>query len=659
MNAFTRAARLAIPVAAAAALATAAQPAHAASTALVSAPDASFALGVPAAIHTFEVDISGDGRRAVFRTSSAGLVPGVTDTTTDHVYVRDTETGATALVTVALGGAPGNGPSFHPRISEDGRYVAFYSRATDLIADDTNGADDVFVRDLVAGTTTRVSVADDGGQLTGSSFSPAISANGRKVAFTSRNPTAAPGNGGTQDVYLRDLVAGTTTRLSATLDGAATDDVSTSTSLNGDGRYAVFQSRATNLVPGDGRRRLGIYLRDVTAGTTTRISITSTGAQIASAATAASISADGRRVSFQAAGPAVVAGDDDRYVDVFVRDLASGQIIRVSRPGAGTINGGSSNASLSADGNTVVFSSEASTLVEGDTNGKRDVFVRDLAADTLERVSVTPDGGESALDSDVPTGGGAHLLSGDGRHVAFLSYSRALVPGDGSGAQQAYLRDRHTDAPAPEPEPEPEPTSPTPQQPAPGPSATPTPVTPAAASSAAKRLRSGTMWIRLRGAERALRGLRGQRVTIAAVGAAKRTGGLLTLPVERGTVTTKVATANLGGELTLKARSGGRTRTLRLLRPQLRADTRVARITAVAGGLRRQLFTLDRSAVTFDRERGRAAVEQSTLRLTPAAARLIRSSLRLARSLPAGTFGRITLDARATVPAAPATPGAP
>ncbi|MGH2685292.1 MAG: TolB family protein, partial [Actinomycetota bacterium] len=348
--------------------------------------------------------------------------------------------GETLRVSVDVDDGDPDGHSGGPSISGDGRYVAFVSDASDLTPGDANGEKDVFVRDLVAGTTTRVSVDADGGDPNGFSREATISADGRHVAFTSGASDLVAGDGnGEFDVFVRDLVAGTTTRASVDLLGGDSDWDSNTDSLSGDGRYVAFTSIATDLVVGDGNAAPDVFVRDLLLGTTVRASVDRHGGDAVFGGHAGSLSADGRRVAFGSASWDLVPDDRNNEIDVFVRDLVGGTTVRasVNRQG-GSPNDDSGDAQMSADGRSVAFSSRADNLVPDDTDDpffqRDDVFVRDLVAGTTELASVNIEGDQRNGDSDEPS------ISGDGRYVAFASGASDLVPGDGNEKDDVFVR---------------------------------------------------------------------------------------------------------------------------------------------------------------------------------------------------------------------------
>jgi len=337
---------------------------------------------------------------------------------------------------VDTGGGDPNGSSSDPSLNANGRFVAFSSSASDLVAGDGNGVDDIFVRDLVAGTTTRVSVDTGGGDPNGSSFAPSISPDGELVAFASFASDLVPGDGnGGSDIFLRDLVAGTTTRVSVDTGGGDPNGSSEAPSVNTTGRFVAFHSFASDLVPGDGNFATDVFVRDLTAGTTSRASLDTAGGDANSSSLFPSISDTGRFVAFESNASDLVPADGNGATDVFVRDLVAGTTIRASVDMAGgDANSASQSASIDAMGRFVAFDSFASDIVPGDGNGTTDVFIRNLAAGTTIRASVDMAGGDPNGSSESPS------IGPTGGFVSFQSGASDLVPGDGNGLIDIFVR---------------------------------------------------------------------------------------------------------------------------------------------------------------------------------------------------------------------------
>jgi hypothetical protein len=344
----------------------------------------------------------------------------------------------TDRVSVNSGGTQGNNGSSNVSVSGDGTLVAFESAATNLVAGDTNGAQDVFVRNRLTGTTIRVSVAGDGTQANGSSYSPSISRDGRYVAFSSLATNLVSGDtNGKEDVFVRDLVAGTTERVSILTPIVQGNNTSTQPSISSGGRYVTFASYADNLVLGDTNGKEDIFVRDRTSGITTLVSSDSSWTQGNDDSYLPFISGDGNYVTFQSNASNLVSGDTNGAQDVFIRNVGSSTTERVSvRTGGTQGDNHSFSCSISGNGDFVVFSSSAANLVSGDSNGKLDVFVRDRVGNSTSRVSV--DGGGNQGNNDSYFGS----VSSDGRYVAFGSDAGNLVSGDTNGKSDVFVRDR-------------------------------------------------------------------------------------------------------------------------------------------------------------------------------------------------------------------------
>jgi len=385
--------------------------------------------------------ISADGRFVAFASAASELVPGDTNNNGD-IFVRDLSTNTTTLVSVSSSGDRGNSNSFFPSISGDGRFVVFYSDATNLVPGDTNNQRDIFVRDLSTNTTTLVSVSSNGDRGNGSSsanfFSgPSISANGRFVAFASEASNLVPGDtNNAPDIFVRDLSTNTTTSVSVSSSGDRGNRSSYSPSISAEGRFVTFSSAATNLVSGDTNADNDIFVRDLLTNTTTLVSVSSNGARANGFSSLPSISANGRFVLFESDASNLVPGDTSNSNDIFVRDLSTNTTTLVSVSSSGERgNFPSQFSSISADGRFVAFGSDARNLVPGDTNNTTDVFVRDLLTNTTSGVSASSSGAQANNVSSTPS------ISADGRFVAFVSEASNLVPGDTNRVQDVFVAD--------------------------------------------------------------------------------------------------------------------------------------------------------------------------------------------------------------------------
>ena len=426
--------------------------------------------------------ISADGRYVAFLSLANDLVERDTNDHAD-IFVRDMVENKTTLVSVnreetdsgrgnptLANGAPHRFfflSSWH-LMSTDGRRVVFLSYADDLVENDTNNAEDLFVRDLATGKTSCVSVNRAGiptgnrSSITSSGFfhfDPVISADGRYVAFVSWNndhvdndPTCGgtcDGTNGLADVFVRDVVENKTVLVSVNLTGTSSDGAADPV-ISADGRFVAFVSHATDLVPNNFTRRLSnVYVRDMQAGVTRIVSINRAGTDSSSTnARLPRISGDGRFVAFSSGSTDLAPNKTDVLpLDVFVRDMATGMTTLVSVNRNGNDNGRPVNTSshpraMSMDGRFIVFSSNASDLVANDTNNDRDFFVRDLATGTttplnLNLVGTISSSGESSEGR----------FSADGRVLVFDSSASDLVADDTNNASDVFVRAAHLDYP--------------------------------------------------------------------------------------------------------------------------------------------------------------------------------------------------------------------
>lgn len=336
--------------------------------------------------------ISADGRYVAFNSDADNLVPGDTNGLVD-VFVHDRQTGKTKRVNVSSDGSEALGetkniPGYRSTLSADGRYVAFFSGANNLVLNDTNNATDIFLHDLETGQTERVSVFSDGEEIKfgamDSIVSNFISADGRLVTFSTVNPDR-PGQYPVIDVYLHDRQTGQTTLVSTDENGSSGNLDSYSPSISAAGSSVSFSSAARNLVPSDTNGMIDIFVHDIQNQFTSRVNVNSSGLQ---------------------------ANE------------------------SGFFNGLHNTTGISGNSQFVVFESGASNLVDDDTNGQHDVFMHDrLTAQTI-RVSLSSTG-EQANDLSGKTG---FALSANGKVVAFTSDASNLVPNQ-KLKNQIYVRD--------------------------------------------------------------------------------------------------------------------------------------------------------------------------------------------------------------------------
>ena len=344
----------------------------------------------------------------------------------------------TERVSVDSSGAQGFFDSVGVSLTADGRFAVFGSTSNTLVPHDVNARDDVFLHDRVTGATTLVSVDANGKQGNGHSRLDGVrmvSADGRYAGFTSLSNNLVPGVlGFGYGCYVKDLQTGAIVLANVDSAGKQSNMSSFLSAISADGRCAVFDTASSNLVSGDANTAFDVFVHDLQAGTTDCVSLDPSGNTGDKASGFGSISADGRFVAFDSLATNLVSGDTNGVRDVFVRDRQNGTTERVSVASGGTEGDGDSlNPCLSADGARVVFMSLADDLVAGDANGWCDVFVRDRATGTTARVSVDSAGGEADDQS------GNCTISPDGRFVGFTSFADDLVSGDTNAKTDVFV----------------------------------------------------------------------------------------------------------------------------------------------------------------------------------------------------------------------------
>ena len=397
--------------------------------------------GTPGDGPSDSVSISDDGVVAAFSSDAANLVAGDTNGATD-VFVRDRASGVTLRVSVSSSGAQANGASREPHVSGDGRFVAFTSAATNLVTGDTGGRIDVFLHELATGTTTRLSRSAAGVQANGDCFDPAVSFDGRWVAFASNaNNLVASDANSARDIFLRDVQLNTNRRLSVTAAGGEGNNDFDHVSLSRDGKFAAFTTSSFNLDPADFDGVRDVYRKDVAGGALTLVSRDAAGLKGDWESSRPSLSDDGRFVAFESQSSVWLPGDSFGTPELFVKDLQTGALECWSVDSDGTLpprgNAISHRPVLSGDGVTLAFASSSHALVEDDQNGADDVFCRNSALQLTTRQSV-----DSAFDeADLGSSSFEVALTDDARFVAFASDATDLVAG-GSATRHVYLRER-------------------------------------------------------------------------------------------------------------------------------------------------------------------------------------------------------------------------
>lgn len=390
--------------------------------------------------------INGNGTLVAFSSDATNLVGSDTNGVRD-VFLHDTGLDTTTRVSVDTDEMEATAASQAPSISSGGRYVSFHSADATLVTGDTNGFDDIFVRDVMTSETYRVSLDRLGGEANGASSASAMSGDGRYVGFQSDASDLVPNDtNGVTDVFIAPNqmppggMGGLPTEIvRSSVDSAGNEGNSSSfaPSLSEDGRFIAFESLATDLVSGDTNLQIDIFVHDAETGITDRVSLSASGAQGIGESRLPSISGDGRYVAFESLSDNYVAGDTNGVRDIFVRDRVRGSVARASLFSNGVqLLNHSFNPSISADGRFVAFETLQDNIAIADTNGNRDVYVHDFLTGVTELVSKADDGTAGNNDSFAPA------ISPDGTYVAFHSRATNLVADDTTANRDVFVHDR-------------------------------------------------------------------------------------------------------------------------------------------------------------------------------------------------------------------------
>lgn len=381
--------------------------------------------------------ISADGRFVTFESAADNLVPGDSNDAMD-IFVKDTKTGNINRASTDAAGAQATGGNSHkPSISADGRYVVFSSYANSLLPGDSNNFADVFIKDTQSGNITRVSTDAAGVQATGGgNEAPSISADGHFVTFSSyANNLVAGDNNNVPDIFVKDTQTGGIIRVSTDALGGQGNNSSEAPAISAEGRYLAFESAADNLVPGDTNEKADIFVKDTQNGSITRVSTSKEGTQGNGGSASPAISADGRYVAFASGAGNLLPGDINRFYDIFVKDTRTGDVTLISADRLGNQGkNGSDMPSISADGRYVSFFSYSDNLVGGDANEKADIFVKDSQTGSIILVSTNPVGtGQSDGDSK------SSAICANGLCLAFGSGADSLVPDDTNAVNDIFI----------------------------------------------------------------------------------------------------------------------------------------------------------------------------------------------------------------------------
>lgn len=380
--------------------------------------------------------LSGDGRFVVFLSEANNLVPSDKNDLLD-VFVHDRFTGKISLVSVSTQGSQGDGEPSRPSISSNGRYIVYSSDATNLVPDDLNGASDVFLHNRNTLETELVSVSSSGVQGNTNSFTrrPSISDDGRFVVFFSNSSNLVDDDTNQfSDIFIHDRQSGVTKLISRSPSGDPGNNDSGYPTISADGQFVAYHSLASNLVAGDTNNVSDVFLHNLDTQETQRISISSSGIQGNRESDLPSISADGRYVAFSSFANNLVPNDTNNTADIFVHDHISRQTIRASVNSNGEqANYLSDTPYLSADGRFIAYYSFADNLVPDDSNNSTDVFRHDLQTGETIRVSVDSSGIQGNHDSL------CSAMSDDGQVLAFYSYANNLVQGDTNNQPDVFV----------------------------------------------------------------------------------------------------------------------------------------------------------------------------------------------------------------------------
>ncbi|MEW5986283.1 MAG: hypothetical protein AB1791_06585 [Chloroflexota bacterium] len=383
--------------------------------------------------------ISGNSCCIVFNSSDSNLVPGDTNGTID-VFVYTIQTGEMERVSVSSSGEQGDGHSHFSSISASGRYVVFLSASSNFASLAFNGWSQLFVHDRETGFTELITVNVNGEMSQGFHSYPTVSSDGRYVAFsTLASDLVANDTNGESDVFVRDREAGLMMRVSVSSSGEEGNDSSTIPAISADGRYVVFVSSADNLVEGDINDSSDTFVYDLWAGEIDLVSL-STEEEQAETSSSGTLSEDGHYVVFNSRAANLVAGDTNGRTDVFRRDRLLGITERLSVDSVGQEgNDSSSHGYVSADGRYVVFDSFSTNLVNGDTNGVEDSFFHDRPPTTLTLNYAT-----GAPGSTFTLTGGAYPLTATAT-ITVNGYTLGTLPTDASGGFTALLTTANAD----------------------------------------------------------------------------------------------------------------------------------------------------------------------------------------------------------------------
>jgi len=379
---------------------------------------------------TWNANVSADGSFVTLNTRSSNITPYDTYNNRD-VYLLNRTSSSVQLVS---GHTPSSNDSSGDivSLSADGRYVAFSSKTTNLIADDNNNKRDIFVKDRRTGFIERVSISSSGDEGSSDSDNPSISDDGRFVVFESFSAFISADTNAKIDIYLHDRLNHITQIISK--NGATeSNGHSTRASISATGRYVVFKSEADNLVSGDSNNKTDVFIKDLITDSIERVSVASDGSEANGAVNmSVTVSADGRYVAFRSNSTSLSSVDLNGKPNIFLRDRTAHKTTCISIPYDGTlIDGYTYNPTISDDGSVIAFEARATNLVPDDTNGYNDIFVYSLATQQIKRVTDNSNDKDSYGTS----------MSADGRFISYRSGATGIVTDDSNGEYDAFIYD--------------------------------------------------------------------------------------------------------------------------------------------------------------------------------------------------------------------------
>jgi len=377
--------------------------------------------------------ISNDGQVVAFL-SNAGKLVGDNEII-QHIYIKNLSTNQISRASIGDGGQKANSISYSPDISGDGKHVVFYSLADNLVTADDNGESDVFIRNLETGYTKLVSTSTSGVQANGRSTEAVVSNDGRYIAFSSMatNLVSTP-TLGKSNVYVKDMQTGAVQIISINNNGQAGDAESFEPAISASGRYVAFSSLANNMDSAPANNQYDIFVHDRELKKTTRVSINNSGQLSNNHSGQVSISDDGQVIAFASMANNLSSTDENSLIDVFVKDIANNNIIRIT-PKFGESNGPNFSPKVSGNGRFVSFYSSSTNLISDDTNNKDDLYLFDRFFDSIELVSLSASGKQ--IDSNIDK---IAALNFNGRIAAFSTAS-AIDPADSNKQMDIFLRE--------------------------------------------------------------------------------------------------------------------------------------------------------------------------------------------------------------------------